>query len=150
DQVGALESLARARAQVREIADRGRDHLQQAARVGHYNPALLPQVVRLRRHPARPQEAHQPMRTVRLLATLALGLLAVLLAGCPASLSERAGPPASVNRALELEHSGDLQGAARVYEELAAKNSGADRNDLLLHAAQDYLAARNPDNAARV
>jgi hypothetical protein len=90
------------------------------------------------------------MRNVRLLATLALGALAVLLAGCPASLSERAGPPASVERALELEHSGDTLGAARVYEELAAKNSGTDRNDFLLHAAQDYLAARSPDNAARV
>ena len=31
----------------------------------------------------------------------------------------------------------------------AAKNSGTDRNDLLLHAAQDYLAAKSPDNAAR-
>jgi outer membrane PBP1 activator LpoA protein len=90
------------------------------------------------------------MRNARLLATLVLAALAVALAGCPASLSERAGPPPSLDRALELEHSGDLLGAARVYEELATKNTGADRNDLLLHAAQDYLAAKSPDNAARV
>src|SRR5262252_3811364 len=90
------------------------------------------------------------MRNARLLAILALGALAVLLAGCPASLSERAGPPPSLERARQLEQSGDTLGAARVYEELAATNSGTDRNDLLLHAAQDYLAARSPDNAARV
>jgi outer membrane PBP1 activator LpoA protein len=77
-------------------------------------------------------------------------LLAVLgLAGCP-SLTERAGLPPSMDRAETLERSGDAAGAARVYEDLATGNSGAPRNDLLLRAARAYLAAKRPEDAARV
>ena len=76
-------------------------------------------------------------------------LAALILAGCP-SLTERAGLPPSIDRAQTLERAGDQAGAARVYEELAAQNSGADRTDLLLHAARDYLAARRSEDAARV
>ncbi len=75
-------------------------------------------------------------------------LLAALLSGCP-SLSERAGPPPSVDRAQSLEQAGDQAGAAAVYEELAAHNGGAERNAYLLHAARDYLAAQRSDDAAR-
>ena len=71
------------------------------------------------------------------------------LSGCP-SLTERTGLPPSVDRAEQLESSGDSAGAARVYEELAGHNTGSDRNDLLLHAADDYLRARRPEDAARV
>ncbi|MBV8146042.1 MAG: penicillin-binding protein activator [Gammaproteobacteria bacterium] len=74
---------------------------------------------------------------------------AVALAGCP-SLSERAGPPPSLDRAQELERGGDPAGAARVYEQLAAQNSGTDRTGLQLLAARDYLAAQRNDDAARV
>jgi outer membrane PBP1 activator LpoA protein len=80
----------------------------------------------------------------------ALVVLALLtLCGCP-SLSERAGLPPSLDRADALEQAGDLAGAARVYEALAAQNSGSERNELLLHAARDYLAARRSEDAARV
>ena len=75
-------------------------------------------------------------------------LAALTLAGCP-SLSERAGPPPSVDRAAALEQGGDAAGAARVYEALAAQNIGAARNELLLHAGRDYLAARRSEDAAR-
>jgi len=74
---------------------------------------------------------------------------AALLSGCP-SLSQRAELPPSIDRAQELERSGDVAGAARVYEQLAAQNSGTDRTGLLLHAARDYLAAQRTDEAARV
>src|ERR1700745_721393 len=74
---------------------------------------------------------------------------AALLSGCP-SLSQRAELPPSIDRAQELERSGDVAGAARVYEELAAQNSGTDRTGLLLRAARDYLAAQRTDEAARV
>jgi outer membrane PBP1 activator LpoA protein len=74
---------------------------------------------------------------------------AVALAGCP-SLSERIGPPPSVDRAAALEQAGDQAGAARVYEALAAQNSGSERTDLLLHAVRDYLNAQRPDDAARL
>jgi outer membrane PBP1 activator LpoA protein len=74
---------------------------------------------------------------------------AALLSGCP-SLGQRAELPPSIDRAQELERSGDVAGAARVYEELAAQNSGTDRTGLLLHAARDYLAAQRTDDAARV
>jgi outer membrane PBP1 activator LpoA protein len=86
----------------------------------------------------------------RPIAHPALLLLAVLgLAGCP-SLTERAGLPPSVERAETLERAGDAAGAARVYEDLAAQNSGTQRNDLLLRAAHAYLALKRPEDAARV
>ena len=78
-----------------------------------------------------------------------LALAAATLAGCP-SLTQRAGLPPSIDRAEQLEQSRDLAGAARVYEELAAQNSGTERTALLLHAARDYLAAQRVDEAARV
>jgi uncharacterized protein len=76
-------------------------------------------------------------------------LIAAGLSGCP-SLGQRAELPPSIDRAQELERSGDGAGAARVYEELAAQNSGTDRTGLLLHAARGYLAAQRTDEAARV
>ena len=75
--------------------------------------------------------------------------LALALGGCP-SLSERAGPPPSVERAAQLEQHGDLAGAAHVYETLAEQNSGTERNELLLSAARDYLDAHRTDDGARV
>ncbi len=87
-----------------------------------------------------------PRRTA-FLATLSAA--ALVLAGCP-SLSERAGPPPSVDRAASLQRQGDQAGAARVYEELAGQNTGADRNGLLLSAARAWLAAHDADDAARV
>lgn len=90
------------------------------------------------------------MPLVRSLLRLELGAaLALSLGGCP-SLTERTGAPPSVDRGEVLERSGDAAGAARVYESLAAQNSGAERNDLLLHASRDYLTAHRPDDAARV
>jgi outer membrane PBP1 activator LpoA protein len=87
---------------------------------------------------------------VRPIFRLALVALAsAALAGCP-SLSQRAGLPPSIDRAQELERTGDSAGAARVYEELAAQNTGTDRTGLLQHAARDYLAAQRTDEAARV
>ena len=87
------------------------------------------------------------MLRVRSLACLLPVVLA--LSGCP-SLTERTGLPPSVDRAAQLESSGDNAGAARIYEELAGHNTGADRNDLLLHAAEDYLRSHRPEDAARV
>ncbi len=75
--------------------------------------------------------------------------LALALSACP-SLTERAGVPPSVDRAETLERAGDTAGAARVYEALAAQNSGAERNELLLRAARGYLAAHRVEDAARV
>jgi outer membrane PBP1 activator LpoA protein len=81
---------------------------------------------------------------------LPVALLATcLLSACP-SLAERGGPPPSVDRAAALEAQGDAAGAARVYEDLAGQNTGADRNGYLLHAARAYLAASRTDDAARV
>jgi outer membrane PBP1 activator LpoA protein len=89
------------------------------------------------------------MPFARRLSRFAILTAVLALAGCP-SISERIGPPPSVDRAAALEDSGDQAGAARVYEALAAQNSGSERNDLLLHAARDYLKAQRPDDAARV
>jgi outer membrane PBP1 activator LpoA protein len=89
------------------------------------------------------------MPFARRMSRFAILTAVLVLAGCP-SLSERIGPPPSVDRAVALEQSGDQAGAARVYEALAAQNSGSERNELLLHAARDYLGAQRPDDAARV
>jgi outer membrane PBP1 activator LpoA protein len=89
------------------------------------------------------------MPFARRISRLAVLTAALALAGCP-SLSERVGPPPSVDRAAALEQGGDQAGAARVYEALAAQNNGSERNDLLLHAARDYLNAQRPDDAARL
>ena len=89
------------------------------------------------------------MPFVRSMSRFAVLTAVLALAGCP-SLSERIGPPPSVDRAVALEQAGDQAGAARVYEALAAQNGGSERNALLLHAARDYLNAQRPDDAARV
>jgi outer membrane PBP1 activator LpoA protein len=91
--------------------------------------------------------SHTVFRRALRLALLAAGTL--VLCGCP-SLTERTGLPPSVDRAETLERSGDEAGAARIYEQLAAQNAGAARNDFLLHAARDWIAARRPEEAARV
>src|SRR4029077_11227395 len=94
------------------------------------------------------REVVQPMpRSMTRIALLLL--VASWLSGCP-SLSERAGLPPSVDRATQLETSGDQLGAARVYEQLAAQNSGAERNEFLLRAGRDYLAAHRAEDATRV
>ena len=87
--------------------------------------------------------------SIRLSTRLLLIVLAAAdLGGCP-SLTQRGELPPSIDRAQELERSGDAAGAARVYEQLAAQNSGTDRTALLLHAARDYLTARRTEDAAR-
>jgi len=70
------------------------------------------------------------------------------LSGCPSLTT--VSPPPSADRAASLEQSGDLAGAARVYEALAGQNAGASRNAYLLRAAHDFLSARRADEATRV
>jgi hypothetical protein len=74
---------------------------------------------------------------------------ALALTACP-SFTRQGELPPSVDRADSLAHQGDQAGAAKVYEALAAQNSGADRNEFLLRATRAFLAARLPDEAARV
>ena len=77
-----------------------------------------------------------------------LAVSAVALTGCP-SLGPRSELPPSVDRAQDLEHQGDIAGAARVYEQLAEQNSGAERAAFALRSAHAWIAARRPDEAAR-
>jgi outer membrane PBP1 activator LpoA protein len=78
----------------------------------------------------------------------ALAAAAFALSGCPSLTAE--GPPPSADRATSLEQSGDVAGAARVCEGLAAQNSGTSRNAYLLRAADDWVSAHRADEAARV
>src|ERR1700735_593935 len=71
------------------------------------------------------------------------------LTGCP-SITRQGELPPSVDRADALAHQGDQPGAAKVYEALAGQNSGTDRNEFLFRASRAYLAARLPEEAARV
>ncbi len=77
-----------------------------------------------------------------------VAVTALVLTGCP-SLGPRSELPPSVDRAQDLEHQGDIAGAARVYEQLAEQNSGADRTAFALRSAHAWIAARRPDEAAR-
>ncbi|TLZ27726.1 MAG: hypothetical protein E6K25_11830, partial [Gammaproteobacteria bacterium] len=101
-------------------------------------------------HPARQRQALQPMLLIRPIMPLVLLAAAALALSACASLTERTGLPPSLERAEALERAGDAAGAARVYEELAGENSGAERNALLLRAARGYLAAHHAEDAARV
>ncbi len=74
---------------------------------------------------------------------------AFALAGCP-SITRQAELPPSVDRADALARQGDQAGAARVYEALAAQNSGTDHNDYVFRATRAYLAAHLPEDAARI
>ena len=98
------------------------------------------------------------MLRVRPLARLSVLVTAMALAGCP-SLSPQADLPPSVDRVQALEHSGDAAGAARVLEQLAAQNSGSDRNTyelplyfrkdvwLVKPALQNFLGGPTPYGA---
>ena len=83
---------------------------------------------------------------VRLVVVAAAGFA---LTGCP-SLSPRAESPPSLDGADALARSGDLMGAAHMYEALAGQNSGSDRTEYLFRAARSYLAAHRPEEMARV
>jgi len=82
-------------------------------------------------------------------ASFALAVALALPAGC-ASLVPATGPaPPSAPHAAALESGGDRAGAAREYEALAQASGGPERAALLLDATRDYLAAREPERAAR-
>ena len=90
------------------------------------------------------------MSNVRCLSRSAAIIAALfVLTGCP-SLGPHAELPPSVDRARALERQGDQAGAARIYEALAAQNSGTEQNALLLLAARVYVSARRPDEAQRL
>ncbi len=55
-----------------------------------------------------------------------------------------------MDRADTLLRQGDQAGAARIYEALAAQNSGPDRNEFVFRAARAYLAAHLAEDAARI
>src|ERR1700690_755127 len=74
---------------------------------------------------------------------------ALVLTGCP-SFTRQGELPPSADRADSLARQGDQAGAAKVYEALAAQNSGADRNEYLFRATRAFLTARLPEEAARV
>jgi uncharacterized protein len=81
---------------------------------------------------------------------LALIVLSILVITSCASLGPASEAPASVDRARSLDRAGDFAGAARVYEALAAQNSGTEQNAFLLQAALEHLRARKPEDAERV
>jgi hypothetical protein len=76
----------------------------------------------------------------------ALAAVTLVLAGCA---SVPTGPAPSAEQAAALARQGNLAGAAQMYEALANESSGAQRDDFALQAAQAYLAARHPDDAAQ-
>ncbi len=75
----------------------------------------------------------------------ALAAATLVLAGC---VGVPRGPAPSAEQAAALAQQGNPAGAAQMYEALANASSGAQRNGFALQAAQAYLAARRPDDAA--
>src|SRR5215472_839189 len=76
----------------------------------------------------------------------ALAAVTLVLAGCAAVPS---GPAPSAEQAAMLARQGNQAGAAQMYEALADQSRGTQRNDFAIQAAQGYLAAQRPDDAAR-
>jgi outer membrane PBP1 activator LpoA protein len=81
---------------------------------------------------------------------LALCLVVVAILASCTSIGPSTEAPPSADRARSLDRAGDYSGAARVFEALAAQNSGTEQNALLLQAALEHLRARKPDDAERV
>jgi uncharacterized protein len=81
--------------------------------------------------------------TVRLAALAAVTLV---FAGCAVVPQ---GPAPSAGLAATLARQGNEAGAAQMYETLAQESRGTAHNDFALQAAQAYLAAQRPDEAAR-
>jgi hypothetical protein len=76
----------------------------------------------------------------------ALAAVTLVLAGC---VTVPLGPAPSAEQAAALARQGNEAGAAQMYETLANQSGGAQRNGFALQAAESYLAARRPDDAAR-
>ena len=76
----------------------------------------------------------------------ALAAVTLVLAGC---VSIPTGPAPSAEQAAALARHGNPAGAAQMYEALANQSSGTQRNGFALQAAEAYLAAQRPDDAAR-
>jgi uncharacterized protein len=76
----------------------------------------------------------------------ALAAVTLVLGGCA---GVPRGPAPSAEQAVMLARQGNQVGAAQMYEELANESRGAQRNGFALQAAETYLAARRPDDAAR-
>lgn len=101
-------------------------------------------------HAAATHTANSPGGAAKWGCCLSLLVLAMLALASCTSLGPASEPPPSLDRARSLERSGDFAAAARVYEALAAQNTGTEQNALLLQAAREHLRARKPDDAQRV
>src|SRR5581483_9598068 len=76
----------------------------------------------------------------------ALAAVTLILAGCA---GVPRGPVPTADQAAALVRQGNPIGAAQMYEALATASQGAQRNGFALQAAQAYLAAQRPEDAAR-
>jgi outer membrane PBP1 activator LpoA protein len=76
--------------------------------------------------------------------------LAVQLAGCPGAVMPGGGRAPTAETAQRLARAGDHAGAAKAYEQLASTVSGAPRDDLLLSAGEEWLAAGARADASRI
>jgi uncharacterized protein len=86
------------------------------------------------------------MHARRTVSLAALAAVTLVLAGCA---GVPRGPAPTAEQAALLARQGNQAGAAQMYEALADESSGAQRNDFAIQAAESYLAAQRPDDAAR-
>ena len=120
--------------------------LQRAAHLGHYSPQIraaqgCARVTKRILHATRGgPSTDDPCTPAGLVCCPGTGLGAAVVR----ALTERAGPPPSLDRAEALEQAGRRACERRKSRECLAAHSGSDRNDYSLHAARNYLTGIVP------
>jgi outer membrane PBP1 activator LpoA protein len=87
---------------------------------------------------------------LRILGAACAVALLLELAGCPGAVLPGGGRAPTADAAQRLARAGDHTGAAKAYEQLAGASTGAVRDDFLMSAGEEYLAAGLRTDAARI
>jgi outer membrane PBP1 activator LpoA protein len=80
-------------------------------------------------------------------------LACTFLAGCETTPTQPTAPAAADRQAAQadrLSRQGDAQGAAQIYEAVAARSSGELQNRFLLRAAREHVRANNTNRANEI
>jgi len=93
----------------------------------------------------------RPSRVVLRVAGAAIAVaLALVLGGCPGGVVPSGGRAPTPEAAQRLARTGDHQGAARAYEQIANTAHAPEHDAWLLAAGEEWLAAGSRADAARV
>ncbi len=146
DKIRCTQRLQRAGRQIPQIANGGRNDLEQTVDLFHEQITIMAELIEIT--PARRVELSRPAMNHPALHTLLRAAwwmsMVLILAAC-SSVPQALAP--SAQRALDLANRGEHAAAAREYDALAAgRGTGADEYRLL--ATEQWLSASDPINAA--